>query len=417
MAFDAAINLRFDRSAGQFILGDPRMTISRASTGTAINRLGRIYTAPANTLRPRFNPATGVCEGFYSERQTTNLLLRSEEFDNASWTKTSLTVTANSTTAPDGNVTADTLAATGTSGNAAQAITITAGRGITASVFAKANASSFLWVQVTDGTNTVECWFNLSSGATGTNTAGTSTCVFNAKLIEALPNGWYRCSLDVTTATSTAFTVKFGPAAADNTQPANTNSIYAWGAQAEAERSVSAMTSYIATAGSTVQRQAEMVQMPIDTAWFNASEGTMVFEFVNRAAPNGVPGSHVWGGVANTFNDNIYLSRNSLTVMRAVFLVGGVSIATLDKTWDFTPGVVGKLAVAWAANDLSMVVNGGTPATSAAAFTAPTFARFGLGCAPWSTSDNGNKPSATVRAFRYIPRRISNAEMQTLTAA
>jgi len=40
-----------------------------------------------------------------------NLVLRSEEFDNASWTKSGATVTANAVTAPDGTLTADTITA------------------------------------------------------------------------------------------------------------------------------------------------------------------------------------------------------------------------------------------------------------------------------------------------------------------
>ena len=38
-----------------------------------------------------------------------NLLTFGKEFDNAAWTKTNSTVTANSTTAPDGTLTADTI--------------------------------------------------------------------------------------------------------------------------------------------------------------------------------------------------------------------------------------------------------------------------------------------------------------------
>ena len=64
-----------------------------------------------------------------------------------------------------------------------------------------------------------------------------------------------------------------------------------------------------------------------------------------------------------------------------------------------------------------MAVDGGAAATSAASFTPPTFARIGLGCAPWSTNDNGNKPGATLRAFKYIPRRAPTVDMQALTAA
>ena len=62
------------------------ITFTRASSGTYVGSDGLIKTA------------------------TTNFLLRSEEFDNASWTKqTSVFVTANQTTSPDGATTADLI--------------------------------------------------------------------------------------------------------------------------------------------------------------------------------------------------------------------------------------------------------------------------------------------------------------------
>jgi hypothetical protein len=69
----APLDLRF---AQQKTL-DPRVTFTRASSGTYVDSEGVIRTA------------------------TTNLLLRSEEFDNASWLKNGTpTVTANSSVAP-----------------------------------------------------------------------------------------------------------------------------------------------------------------------------------------------------------------------------------------------------------------------------------------------------------------------------
>ncbi len=418
MAFDPAVKLRFDRPNGNFIIGDPRLTVARAGAGgTGINRLGRLFNVPANTIRPRFHPVTGVCEGAYSERAATNLLLQSEDASSASWTKTSLTVSANSTTAPDGNVVADTLTASGASGNIAQAITITAGRGISVSAHAKALASSWLWIQVTDGTNTVECWFNLATGATGTNTAGAATCTFGTKFIEPAAFGFYRCMLDVATATSTAFTVKYGPAASDGAQPANTNSVYWWGAHGEADTAPSYPTSYTPTAGATVTRAAEAIQLPVDSAWFNPNEGTLIYEFVNRQVP-AVNSTQVWGGVGDTFSNVIYVSRQSATAVACTFIVGGVSIAVLSKSgWNFAAGGVVKFAIAWALNDMSFVVDGATPVTSGVSFTPPTFLRIGLGCAPWQTTPGATVPGATLRAVEYVPRRIPNADMQIKTAA
>ena len=217
--------------------------------------------------------------------------------------------------------------------------------------------------------------------------------------------------LDVNTATSTNFSVKFGPAASDGAQPANTNSIYVWGAQGEAELNISVATSYIPTTTAAVTRSAENIHLPVDPTWFNPVEGTFVYALANCCVPNGVPGSHVAGGVANSFNDVIYLSRTGTSTMQALFSAGGVTAAQLTRTWNYTPGAIVKCAVALVQNDMAFVVDGGAAATSATSFTPPTFARIGLGCAPWSTSDNGNKPGATLWAFKYIPRRAPTVDM------
>ena len=142
MSVEPWINWQFHKTPGHI---DPRAVFTRAGIGRVTSRIGLVAPVPANTARYRFHPVTGLSEGLLVEAQRTNLLLRSEEFENIAWTATNLSVTANSTTAPDGTTTADTLAATAAGGKLAQAVTITAGRGIALGVYAKANASS--WVR------------------------------------------------------------------------------------------------------------------------------------------------------------------------------------------------------------------------------------------------------------------------------
>jgi len=60
-------------------------------------------------------------------RSRYNRLTFSEQFDNADWTKSSATVTANTDTAPDGILTADTLEATGANGTTLGSLVLVAG--------------------------------------------------------------------------------------------------------------------------------------------------------------------------------------------------------------------------------------------------------------------------------------------------
>jgi hypothetical protein len=71
---------------------DSRITFSRGTNATLVDSTGNITYAPAN------------------------LLTYSQEFENAAWTKTNATITANTEIAPDGTMTADTFTATAANG-------------------------------------------------------------------------------------------------------------------------------------------------------------------------------------------------------------------------------------------------------------------------------------------------------------
>lgn len=90
---------------------DPRISFARASSATFVGSDGLIQTAAVNAPRFDHNPQTGESLGLLVEEARTNLVLRSEEFDNASWNgaPSIITVTANTQTAPNGTLTADTI--------------------------------------------------------------------------------------------------------------------------------------------------------------------------------------------------------------------------------------------------------------------------------------------------------------------
>jgi len=417
MSIEPWINWQFHKTPG---LIDPRASFTRASTGRVTSRTGTLIAKPANAARYRFNPITGLCEGLLVEPQRTNLLLRSEEFDNASWTKTSITVTANSETAPDGTTTADTLAATGAGGNVAQAVTITAGRGIALSVYAKAGASSWLYLRQSDGTNTVEAWFNLAAGTVGANTAGAGTLLFSQKTIEAAGNGWFRCALETTSTSVTAITSAIAPAAADSTAPANGNTVIAWGAQVEAEATLTNATSYIPTAGSTVTRSADNLILPVTTAQVPLDRGTMVFEITARPIPPITGGQAiVLGGIGNTFDNTLYLSRSGGSASVSVaYLAGGVAAGSLPtRPLGYVPGTTYRVGVAWQPGRVALCVDGGTISAGTLGITPfASVARLAVGCAPWSSSSASTLSNMTHRAFLYAPQTVSDAVLQQLTA-
>jgi hypothetical protein len=325
-----------------------------------------------------------------------------------------LTATANTAVAPDGTTTMDTLAATGASGNVAQAFTITAGNAMTLSVYAKQLASQWLILALTDGTDTVSAWFNVAAGTAGSNTAGAGQILYSAKSIDPVGNGIYRCKLTVTTTVATSFTASFAPAAADSTASANTNSAYAWGAQVDSPGSTSAVSSYIPTTSATVTRSGDVLNYPISTSWFNSSEGTLFIEWTNKDSLLLL--STVFGGIGDTFSDTIYLSRSGTTAINMTVASGGVGQVAMGKTITFTEGAIMRAAMAWAVNDYAFVVDGGSVSTDTSGALPTSTLRLGIGSAPYSAaaSANANTP---IRRFAYYPRRLANTVLQSLTAA
>jgi hypothetical protein len=94
--------------------GNGDMTVTRATTATRVDENDLVSSVASNV--PRIDYTGGGCPSILLEPQRTNIVLRSEEFDNASFQKNLSSVSANTTTAPDGTLTADTWTGDGTSG-------------------------------------------------------------------------------------------------------------------------------------------------------------------------------------------------------------------------------------------------------------------------------------------------------------
>lgn len=169
-----------------------------------------------------------------------NLLTYSEQFNvSAVWGVAGVSVTANSTPAPNGTSTAETLTRTSTDALQAmvradtlQAVNAT----YTLSVYAKINTTGAqLYVRniaVDGSTTTGVVHFNLSAGTIST-TYG-STYVGKCAISDA-GNGWWRCSITGTNGASIANNlIDIGVTNASSAVGgASGNSIYLWGAQLE----------------------------------------------------------------------------------------------------------------------------------------------------------------------------------------
>jgi hypothetical protein len=147
----------------------------------------------------RSSGATRVGPNGYIEKVRTNLILQSQTFDNATWSKSATgtgvapVVTANNTTAPDGTLTADKIIADATLGQHRVNQTPTTSAGTqTFSVYAKAGGYSYIFLRI--GLTGAGIIFNVANGTFAGAQEGITAS------IASVGNGWYRCSVTVTSA-------------------------------------------------------------------------------------------------------------------------------------------------------------------------------------------------------------------------
>jgi hypothetical protein len=196
------------------------------------------YSGTTLVTHTRASSGTYVGSDGVLRSAVTNLLLRSEEFNDAIWGKTNSSISANSTTSPNGTVTADTLVEDSSSAThpVLQSFNVTAGVTYTLSCYVKAAGRNFTQLLFIGGfASNITAIFSLTDGSVGTTGGAPVTTAVNAG------NGWYRVSITATATTTTATSVQLRPAitsSSANYLGDGTSGIYLWGAQLEQASSV-----------------------------------------------------------------------------------------------------------------------------------------------------------------------------------
>ncbi len=215
----------------------------------------------------------------------TNRLTYSEQIDNAAWTKTDTTITANSAMGPFGGTGGSfadlcTEGVAGTANITQVGASITAGQSITFSEYFKAGTATFVTMTANNGSDILSGWFNISAGATGSATNG-GTASGASVAITNLQNGWYRCALSgVVNAGSTAITLALHSATADASSTRLANATYTvFGAQFEQAATVGL---YLPVAGAAVSApqsgtsttSGTLIAVVRPYGWFSGDTGT-----------------------------------------------------------------------------------------------------------------------------------------------
>lgn len=238
---------------------------------------------------------------FLSETSATTQTRYSEQLDTANWTKTNCTITANTTTAPDGSLTADTVATT--SGGVATSVAIT-------SVGTPASFSSFqVWVR------TDETPFTGSYAFVGTSSVTADFTVDGT---------WRRISNYVATTVAPTLTIRPHEGAGTGTAG---RTMQVWGGYLQ---SSSTTGSYFTVEGISVTRSADSLTYAAGAWDTRLATANYQFEYVpeNASAATAAVGDLLSFGGST---DRIAISNaDSIHV-----LVGGVTYAASSVlTWD-----------------------------------------------------------------------------------
>jgi hypothetical protein len=356
---------------------DPRITFSRASTGTYVDADGLIKSAAVGQARFNHAPTTGESLGLLVEEAKTNLFTYSNDFTNAAWLQilgTAITRTPNNAVSPDGATNATEITASDFNFVRQSLGDTTAVR--TLSIFAKAGTSSTINVRFFSGASPVSAnaAFNL---ATGTATVDNASVMIAS--IVPFGNDWYRCVACRTDAV--------------NKQPPDLSfgigTTFIYGAQVELG---AFPTSYIPTGASTITRSADVAEVTGSnfSNWYQQGEGSMLANSFYAAGPTRIQVAGAAGNfIAPVFNNN------ALRIQ-----AGGADQYLV--TVPVSP--VNKNSLGYSANSIRGAALGTLLSEASPGFTIPTVDKLQF-----------VGGSMTVSRCVYWPTRLSDGILQSIT--
>jgi hypothetical protein len=250
-----------------------------------------------------------------------NLLQRTQELDNAFWTKTRSSVTANALQAPDGSTTAEKLVEDGTatqthylnSGYVASAVLPTA------SVYLKAGERTTAQLQVIRdagaGSASGILRVNLTTGAI---ISGTGTVV-------AAAGGWWRCSVtaNVVATTDYGFRVSLDNGTTGTYSGDGASGFYVWGQQLEAGANATAYqrvdeSMNVSELGGVVRNLLTWTQEIDNSAW---TKSNLAVASTNNSAPDGTATAERLQITVNTSTSHVF--RQTVTGLGSDTLQAG----------------------------------------------------------------------------------------------
>ena len=365
----------------------------------------QLFNHPNNTPRIEYN-ADGTVKGLLIEKARTNTFRYSEKLSNVDQ---QLSLTENSTTAPDGQLTADLCVPSNiTTEHFLADQQVTVGTSYAVSFFGKYHSGNYIIGFRGGGIGSNYPRFNLETGTIvneGSNANWTDT------KIEDVGNGWYRCSSVGTPTSPTAWRIQFCDGGSATFSGDGTGH-YIWGVQAEAGLFP---TSYIPTTGGTATRAADNASIPTSAFGYNDNAGTVVVTAsVERSVTQGGTGIFTLNTILNSNTSNggmgsFYRANNTLGIN--VWDSSGTSVLDKTPTGDVDNRTI-TLAFAIKKGDFAIVTDYyQTVITQASGQLPAPITVLQLG--KWV--NDSDILCGHIKSIKYYPRRLTNTQLQELT--
>jgi hypothetical protein len=380
---------------------DGRVSVARAlNTATRTNSSGLVEGVSANTPRFDFDPITKACRGLLIEESRINLCQRSEDFTDALWVKTAVTIGANATTAPDGSLTADKIIenTANTAHNVFQAVTTVGATVYSPSIYVKSsgrNVQVIAFQPVSPFANLGLVSVDLSNGS----------ILSGSGVVTSVGNGWYRIS--VTGAAPDALTrLRVGLLSGSSASYTGdgTSGVFVWGASFEAGSSATSYIPNLTTGSTTRNADVATVTGTNFSDWWQPGKGSALV----RARPSVVSGTRPLIQFDDTTGGNIIALRGNATNPELYVRTGGLDQVQIDAG-TIAANTSYRLAGSWAENSCAASINSGTPVLDGVA-TIPVVTQSRLG------SDGTNYLNGHLEAVEYYDERVLDASLQVVSS-
>lgn len=306
--------------------GSGDFTFARVGTRTRVDSSGVIVNVATGV--PALEYSDSICPYISLSPQRTNLLLRSAEFNNASWVKSNITVTADTQVSPDGTANGDTCDVTNATNSVYQDVTVSASTVYTLSWYAKRGTGTSLNYRIFNNT-------------------GAADIVASTNYYSSLNSSSY-------TRVIVTFTTPVGCTSARIylSNDSGVGTFFPWGAQIEAGPYE---TTYTATVGASATRVADTIStLTGATALIGQTEGTLYAEF-QAYADSTTKG--VFAISDGTSANWVSLQLTSTNLITCNMLNGGITQASISNG-GFTSLTRYSVAITYGANYAALFVNG-----------------------------------------------------------